>query len=726
MAKLEKRNIKKEDGSNEPIYPETVVKAVKKDTVSNITLDAILEWKLDKIPQGTTPLINGSTGKINEEYFPSMVLDGLKFGGSFSFYPATNQYVVVSTPYPNLAGLDLNTALTKPLKSFYFIANGSFYFKNIMYNAGDWAICNGDYDNSGTNTIQDWTHAAQTNKVSSVQGINTGYPKVGNVVLTPEDLGLDDTRDEEKVVKGAIEDGDGNLISSAYAKTEAVNVLQSRTLLLGNNSGRITLNESTNSAMLSLTIDDGSFLGTFDEIPVGVNFVVTITSDSFIITDPKKVYVTVEYRTGLFTPSLFLTSESSYVAGMKNNMGNYTALFNPEDKVIFCKSEESKLLIIANITQNRFYSAQARHSSTHVRPLEIDLYDTTDIQLLKLQKQIEYLKENGTPEILPEIKLTKRVVWASETPGLNQNSYDFLALEIKTHSITNLMQEALDNNGKVFLRISRYKKGNHSGNYNKKTDYVYPTHYPESQDIFRNQSIEDRGGYIGAGAVLNDRSDIVDSQERMLFPQEWWINEGGSVRFSERGVVPTQFNITQDNIRVWNETLNSKGILFKIDFLWDILRNMLFLKIQDGLDLLVAGLEPRIDIGGNHHGLLYSSSSMTPSEFIEKLCFLSGKQSNPIPKIQLDDPVGTRVGYVQIKNFDGLTYDSFQYDRKLCGQTTMAIQLCVVTESTDAKKKVIFGTPKTFKVGFEYLYNSNEIHTPTLYHYVLPILKFEK
>jgi hypothetical protein len=141
--------------------------------------------KQDRLPDETHPLID-STGKINPVYIPDTILGAVKYGGTFDGQGTIN----ASSLAPELQGIKIDAIETSGYLGFYFFANATFVFsdgtQDITYDTGDKAICQGNH-------TPQWAKVDNTDAVGSVNG------KKGAVILTKNDIGLENVLNIEQV-----------------------------------------------------------------------------------------------------------------------------------------------------------------------------------------------------------------------------------------------------------------------------------------------------------------------------------------------------------------------------------------------------------------------------------------------------------------------------------------------------------------------------------------------
>jgi multidrug efflux pump subunit AcrA (membrane-fusion protein) len=146
---------------------------------------ALSNNKLDKKPDGTNSLV-GTNNKINTTYIPDFLLGQMVYGGVFG----ANGIINASSFAAALNGMKIDTVPVANYPGYYFIAQAEYTLLGVLYETGDWAVCQGSHTPA-------WVKVDNTDAVSSVAG------KRGAVVLVKADVGLgnvDNTPDTQKPV----------------------------------------------------------------------------------------------------------------------------------------------------------------------------------------------------------------------------------------------------------------------------------------------------------------------------------------------------------------------------------------------------------------------------------------------------------------------------------------------------------------------------------------------
>jgi hypothetical protein len=112
-----------------------------------------------------------------------------------------------------LDGKNLTEVTTSQYPGYYFVSQGTYTFSDIDFEAGDWAVCQGDHSPS-------WVKIDTSDAVTSVNG------KKGTVVLIKNDVGLDNVDNTSDIDKPVSTDQQAALTAEAQARQQADQTLQ--------------------------------------------------------------------------------------------------------------------------------------------------------------------------------------------------------------------------------------------------------------------------------------------------------------------------------------------------------------------------------------------------------------------------------------------------------------------------------------------------------------------
>jgi hypothetical protein len=150
--------------------------AARQQAVNNLDIK-----KQDRLPDEVHPLID-STGKLNMVYIPASIIGAKKYGGVFG----ADGIIEASDLAPELSGIKIDDVPVAAHVGFYFTATAEYSFYGLTFHTNDNAVCQG-------NNTPNWIKIDNTDDVQSVNG------KIGAVVLTKEDLGLQNVLNEQQV-----------------------------------------------------------------------------------------------------------------------------------------------------------------------------------------------------------------------------------------------------------------------------------------------------------------------------------------------------------------------------------------------------------------------------------------------------------------------------------------------------------------------------------------------
>ena len=179
---------------------------------TNGALAYVEDTKLEKAPDGTNNLIVDN--KINTIYIPDSILGQLLYGGTFN---ASTALATLSSGAKERLGTTDNTitltndttAITgyEANEGIYYITSDNGTFAGISFEVGDWLISTGTA----------WKKIDNTDAVTGVKGQAENNYRIGNINITPDNIGvsIDNTAGSESITVGASSDGTGTVTTQS-------------------------------------------------------------------------------------------------------------------------------------------------------------------------------------------------------------------------------------------------------------------------------------------------------------------------------------------------------------------------------------------------------------------------------------------------------------------------------------------------------------------------------
>jgi len=146
-----------------------------------------LDSKLAKKPDGTNDIVD-SNNKITTTYLPDFILGQVLYGGNVTTGAvatlSTNAKAKLGTTDNSITLTNDTTAITgyEANEGIYYIASADFTFASLSIVTGDWLISKGNA----------WTKIDNTDAVTGIKGNAEVSYRIGNVNITPADVGVED------------------------------------------------------------------------------------------------------------------------------------------------------------------------------------------------------------------------------------------------------------------------------------------------------------------------------------------------------------------------------------------------------------------------------------------------------------------------------------------------------------------------------------------------------
>ena len=204
-------------------------------------------------------------GKIPTAYIPDVLMGQVMYGGTVN---ASGVATLTSDAKIRLGTSAATITLTNNTGSYgytvcegmYFIASAGGTVCGQSLLVGDWLISTGS----------SWSKIDNTDAVTGIKGSAETTYRIGNVNITPANIGLDkvdNTADSEKSVKHA---------GTADSATKATKLETARTLsITGAATGSTTFDGSQNKSITLTLADSGVNAGTYSVIAVNSKGIVT-------------------------------------------------------------------------------------------------------------------------------------------------------------------------------------------------------------------------------------------------------------------------------------------------------------------------------------------------------------------------------------------------------------------------------------------------------------------
>lgn len=281
--------------------------------------NALLDEKVDKKPDGTHDLID-SNNKITDTYLPDYLLGQLLYGGTFN---ASTDVATLSDNAKAKLGVSDNTILltndTTPVTGYadnegiFYVTSTSGTFASITFDVGDWLLSSGSA----------WQRIANTDAVTGVKGNAEENYRIGQVNLTPANIGTYssseiDTAVGAKLDKVITSDSNERVYAVDEHGTQEMKALESgtgmaaptvNTVVLRGGGGVVSCGTPTQAYHAANKYYVDTYGGKINAIYVN--------NSQMPITSNKEVFLSVPTTTN------DLTNNSGFITNAVSNLYNY-------------------------------------------------------------------------------------------------------------------------------------------------------------------------------------------------------------------------------------------------------------------------------------------------------------------------------------------------------------------------------------------------------------------